>query len=106
MHKVGCVNSLTDIKHECFITKVYTCKGSKVLIITREISKNWYEAVKETEMIVQNLIKKYNFKPGEYKLILHIYFTAIALENFYEITSEREDKLNKISINQLEAILK
>ena len=106
MHKVECVNSLTDINHECFITTVFTGKGSKVLIITREIHQNWYESIKEIEMIVQSLIKKYNYTPKEYKMILHTYFVSIDLENFYEITSNRDDILNKISISQLEAILK
>lgn len=28
MHKVECVNSITDINHECFITTVFTGKGT------------------------------------------------------------------------------
>ncbi len=106
MHKVECVNSLTDINHECYITTAFTGKGSKVLIISREIRQNWYESIKEIEFIVQSLIKKYNYTTKEYKMILHTYFVSIELENFYEITSNRDDILHKISINQLEAILK
>lgn len=106
MHRVECLNSLTDINHECFITTVFTGKGSKVLVITREIYQNWYESIKEIELIVQSLIKKYNYTPKEYKMILHTYFVSIDLENFYEITSKRDDIIHKISINQLEAILK
>jgi len=106
MLKVECVNSLTDIKHDCFVTIVYTCNGSKVLFITREINQNWYESIKEIELIVQNLIKKYNYTPKEYKMILHTFFASIDLENFYEITSNSNNLLSKMSISQLEAILK
>ena len=106
MLKVECVNAMTDINHECFVTIVYTGNGSKVLFITKKINQNWYESIKEIEVIVQNLIKKYNYKPKEYKMILHTYFVSINLENFYEITSNSDNLLSKIGINQLEAILK
>ncbi|HAX50278.1 MAG TPA: hypothetical protein PK605_01105 [Ignavibacteria bacterium] len=105
MYKVDCVNTITDVKHECFITTASTCNGSKFLFITREINQNWYESIKEIEMIVQDLVKNFNYTPKEYKMILHTYFRFIELENFYEITSKKEDILSKISIIQLETML-
>ena len=106
MQKSECINSLTDISHECFVTLAFTPKGRKVLFITRIIQNNWYESIKDTEFIVKCLLSKYNYSLKELIIILHTYFSSVELENFYEINIHSENILNKISISNLENKLK
>ena len=106
MSKVECFNPKSDSLTECFITPLVTISKKKVLILTKVVYNNWYDSVQGLEGIINYLSRQYNIKAQEYEIILHAYFIAIDLEQYYTMEFANEMVLNKLSIGGLEVILK
>lgn len=100
------IKTKDDIREELFLTPVTTVKNNCVLFITRVINGNWFESIKDIEDLLSFIIHHYNYQPSKYKYFLHIYISNIKFEQFYSIDMELGKKLGKISLENLEKVLK
>jgi len=100
------IKTKDDIREELFLTPAITTKKNCVLFITRVINGNWFESIKDIEDLVSFIIHHYNYQPSKYKYFLHIYIGNIKFEQFYTIDLSLGKKLGKISLENLEKILK
>ena len=106
LSKFQYIKTKDDIREELFLTPAITAKKNCVLFITRVINGNWFESIKDIEDLVSFIIHHYNYQPSKYKFFLHIYIGNIKFEQFYTIDLSLGKKLGKISLENLEKILK
>lgn len=106
LSKFQYIKTKDDIREELFLTPVITAKKNCVLFITRVINGNWFESIKDIEDLVLFIIHHYNYKPNKYRYFFHIYISNIKFEHFYTIDMDKGKKLGKISVEELEKILK
>ncbi|HWA07798.1 MAG TPA: hypothetical protein VG961_14700 [Ignavibacteria bacterium] len=106
LSKFQYIKTKDDIREELFLTPVVTAKKLCVLFITRVINGNWFESIKDIEDLVSFIVHHYNYQPNKYRYFLHIYISNIKFEQFYTIDIDNSSKLGKISIENLEKILK
>lgn len=106
LSKFQYIKTKDDIREELFLTPVVTAKKLCVLFITRVINGNWFESIKDIEDLVSFIVHHYNYQPNKYRYFLHIYISNIKFEQFYTIDIDNSSKLGKISIENLEKILR
>ena len=99
------IKTKDDIREELYITPVLTSKKKNILVITREIKGNWFDSIKDIEDIVKYIINHYNYQPGKYSYIFHIYIENIKFEHFYVIDMSNEKILGKITMEKFEKML-
>ncbi len=90
---------------EYYITPVVSISKKNILIISKRIRGNWYQALLNIETIVNNIKKQYRFSTDTYSFILHAYFDVVALENFYLVDIENKYMLRKLKMLELEDLL-
>jgi len=106
LSKFQYIKTKDDIREELFLTPAITAKKNCVLFITRVINGNWFDSIKDIEDLVSFIIHHYNYQPSKYKYFLHIYIGNIKFEQFYTIDLSLGKKLGKISLENLEKVLK
>ena len=106
LSKFQYIKTKDDIREELFLTPAITAKKNCVLFITRVINGNWFDSIKDIEDLVSFIIHHYNYQPSKYKFFLHIYIGNIKFEQFYTIDLSLGKKLGKISLENLEKVLK
>lgn len=99
-----CVNPDNKVI-EYFITPIVTISKKKILIISKIIKGNWYEALLNVDVILKHINKVYNIPEDTYTLILHVYFDSISLEKFYIIDVREKYALNRMKFTEFENIL-
>lgn len=99
-----CTNSKNMVL-EFFISPVVTRSKNNVLIISKNIKGNWYEALLNIETIVKYIKTIYNFSDDSYTVILHAYFEVVALEKFYVVDIKNKYVLNRLKLHEFENIL-
>ncbi len=93
------------VNTEYFITPLVTSSKKNILIVSKVINGNWYEAVQKIGCIVKNIRNIYNFKLENYTVILHAFFEPVMLEKFYQVDPADNFLLNKIKLGEFEAML-
>lgn len=99
------IKTKDDIRETLYITPVITLKKKKVLFITREVTGNWFESIKDIEDILLFLEKQYNYCIKDHIFIFHIFIESIKFEQYYLVDLKSEKKLFKINEDKLEKIL-
>lgn len=105
LSKFQYIKTKDDIREELYLTPVITSGNKNLLIITRKVNGNWFDNIADIEDIVVFIVNHYNYKPGKYDFIFHIYIENIKFEQFYIIDIAKEKKLGKITPEKLEKIL-
>lgn len=105
LNKIQYIKTKDDIRESLFLTPVITSKKSKILFITREIKGNWFESIKDIDDIILFVVKNYNYKLKDYNYYFHIYIENIKFEHFYKVDTEKNNKLSRLSPEELEKIL-
>lgn len=100
------IKTKDDIREELFLTPAVTSGQSCILFITRVINGNWFESIKDIEDLLSFIIHHYNYQPNKYTFFFHIYISNIKFEHFYTIDFAKSSKLGKITVENLEKILK
>lgn len=90
---------------EYYITPLVTETKKNVLIVSKVINGNWYEAVTKIGCIVKNIRNVYKFKLENYTVILHAYFEPVELEKFYHVDPADNYLLNKLKLGEFENLL-
>lgn len=99
-----CTNAKNEVL-EFFITPTATRSGKNVLIISKLVRGNWFEALLNIETIVKYIKTIYTFSEDEYTVILHAYFEVVALEKFYIVDVKQKYVLNKLKLYEFEDLL-
>lgn len=98
-------NDEKGVMIEYYITPVVTKSKSDILIISKIVKGNWYEALLNIENIVKSIKDHYNLITDEYTVILHAYFDVVELENFYVVDVKDKYMLHKLKLSEFEKIL-
>ena len=98
-------NDERGVMIEYYITPVVTKSKSDILIISKIVNGNWYEALLNIENIVKSIKDHYNLITDEYTVILHAYFDVVELENFYVVDVKDKYMLHKLKLSEFEKIL-
>ncbi|HMQ80923.1 MAG TPA: hypothetical protein PKE39_13530 [Ignavibacteria bacterium] len=99
-----CTNSKNTVL-EFYITPVVTRSKKNVLIISKIIKGNWYEALLNIDTIVKYIKSVYDFSDEMYTVVMHAYFEVVELEKFYVVDTKDKYVLNKLKYNEFENIL-
>lgn len=90
---------------EFYITPLVTRTKNKVLIISKKIKGNWYDALRNIEVIVKHIKTVYSISEDAYTVILHAYLESISLEKFYVVDIRDKYVLNRLKMFELENLL-
>ena len=99
-----CVNTENNAI-EYYITPIVTISKKKILIISKIIKGNWYDAIRNIDVIVKHIKSVYKIPEDTYTVILHAYLDTIALEKFYVIDVRDKYVINRLKIYEFENIL-